>query len=464
MAKKAKHTTKKTVTEQDFISMPVKNPYAAGIDIGGRSHFVCVAQDNVKEFGAFTEDLHSIAKHLQKHKIRKVALESTGPYWKQIFVLLQDYGFEVILVNARHLKNVKGHKTDVVDSKWIQLLHSIGILSNSFQPDSFTEELRTFNRQRQYLVRNASRYISKMKKNFILMNIRLDNVLSDITGKSGMTVIKAILSGDTDVNALSKLFNGGVKASKEDIKKALTGNWKREYIFELQQSYDLYNFYWEKIRECDLEIEILLEGYMITEEQKSSKPRLEYKPPKKKQKQKNDTNVDIYSYAYQIAGGVDLSEITGVGASLILALTSETGLDLKKDFKTHKHYVSWLGLAPNNKISGGKVLSSHTPKIKSTIRKAYKDAANTVGRTDTPLGEFFRRIAYRRGRSVAIIATARKIATSVYIMLDKKVPYEYKQSEKMKEKLRINQIKNLKRKINNLNISEKELAELTAAA
>jgi hypothetical protein len=272
MAKKGKQTEKK-ITEQNSISMPVVNPYAAGIDIGGKSHFVCVAQDNVEEFKAFTEDLHLIAGHLKKHRIKSVALESTGPYWKQLFVLLQDYGFEVILMNARHLKNVKGHKTDVVDSKWIQMLHSIGILSNSFQP---------YSRQRQYLVSNAARYISKMKKCLILMNIRLDNVLTDISGKSGIAVIEAIISGNRNGNSLSKHISGRVKASKEDIRKALTGNWKHEYIFELHQSYDFYNFYWKKIRECDKEIEILLESYMVTQESKNSNTRLEYDSKSKK--------------------------------------------------------------------------------------------------------------------------------------------------------------------------------------
>ena len=282
MAKKQK----KKVNEQDFISMPVVNPHAAGIDVGGKSHFVCVSPKNVKEFGAFTDDLHSIAKHLKMHKIRSVALESTGPYWKQLFVLLQDYDFEVTLVNARHLKNVKGKKTDVLDSKWIQLMHSIGILSNSFQPDSFTEELRTYSRQRQYLVRNSSRYIAKMKKSLILMNIRLDNVLRDITGKSGLAVIEAIISGDRDADSLSLLFDSRVKANKKDIKKALTGNWKKEYIFELEQSYEFYNFYWKKIRECDEEIELLLENYMTDQEKKTSKSRLEYSKKKKIAKMK----------------------------------------------------------------------------------------------------------------------------------------------------------------------------------
>ena len=285
-SKKVQEDKDNILAKQEFVSMPVVNLNAAGIDIGGKTHFVCVAQNNVKEFKAFTEDLHLIAKHLEYHKIKTVAIESTGPYWKQLFVILRDYGFEVILINARHLKNVKGHKTDVVDSKWIQLLHSIGVLSNSFQPDSFTEELRTYSRQRAYLIRNATRYIGKMRKSLILMNIRLDNVLSDITGKSGTTVIESIISGNRDIDTLSKMFHRRVKASKEDIKKALTGNWKTEYIFELQQSYDLYNIYWSKIKECDVKIEELLKDYMTNNENKKEKSNLKYNPEKKSKNKK----------------------------------------------------------------------------------------------------------------------------------------------------------------------------------
>lgn len=463
MGKKSNKVEKgkqKTLAKQEEISMPILNPNAAGIDIGGKSHFVCVAQDKVKEFKAFTEDLHLIAKHLKNHKITTVAIESTGPYWKQLFVILRDYGFETILINARHLKNVKGHKTDVVDSKWIQLLHSIGILSNSFQPDSFTEELRTYSRQREYLIRNSTRYIGKMKKSLILMNIRLDNVLSDITGKSGITVIESIISGNRDIDALAKMFHHAVKASKEDIKKALTGNWKTEYIFELQQSYELYNTYLIKIRECDIKIDKLLANYMVDKQDKNKQSVLEYNPKKKKQKQKNSPDMDIFKYAYLMADGVDLSEIPGVGNNLILSIISETGLDLKKSFSSHKKYTSWLGFVPINKISGGKLLSSHTQKKKSTLKKAYKDAANAAGNSNTPLGDFFRRIAYHKGRSVAIVATARKIATSIYVMLDKKAAYEYGHSQEKKEKLRNNQVKNLRKKVKQLDLTKQEIKDL----
>ncbi|MCG8386609.1 MAG: IS110 family transposase [Cytophagales bacterium] len=197
--------------------MPVVNPHAAGVDIGSKSHFVSVAQDNIGQFGVFTEDLHQIAQHLQSHEVKTVALESTGFYWRPLFILLQDDGFEVVLVNARHVKNVKGHKTDVVDCKWLQLLHSIGVLSNRFQPDLFTGKLRTYTRHRKHLIESASRYFSKMNKRLVLMNIQLGAVLRDITGESGIRVIEAILAGEREAKDLAKLVSSRVKASRQAI-------------------------------------------------------------------------------------------------------------------------------------------------------------------------------------------------------------------------------------------------------
>lgn len=230
-----KGKTKKTRSNDNMISMPVVNPHAAGIDIGSKSHFVCVSQDNVKEYSVFTADLHEIAKHLLSHDVKTVALESTGFYWRPLFILLLDYGFEVFLVNARHVKNVKGHKTDVVDSKWLQLIHSIGLLSNSFQPDVFTHNLRTYTRHRKSLIEDASKYIAKMNKVLVLMNIQLKAVLRDITGESGTRVIEAILKGERDAKKLEGLVSLQCESDRRDIEKALTGDWRREYMFELQQ-------------------------------------------------------------------------------------------------------------------------------------------------------------------------------------------------------------------------------------
>ena len=224
------------------ISMPVVNPHAAGIDAGSKSHFVCVSQDNVKEFGTFTCDLYAIADHLEKHGVKTVAIESTGYYWQSLFVILQERGFEVYLVNSRHLKNVRGHKTDVVDSRWLQLTHSIGLLPNCFQPDAFTGQLRTLVRHRKSLVEDAARFITRMNKTLVLMNIRLDGVLRDLAGESGLRVVDAILGGQRDAAKLESLVSPRCKAERADIVKALAGNWRNDLLFELRDCRDLYAY------------------------------------------------------------------------------------------------------------------------------------------------------------------------------------------------------------------------------
>jgi transposase len=373
---------KKKPLSEKIITMPIVNPHAAGIDLGSKSHFVCVAQDNVKEFGVFTTDLHEIAKYLKSFDVQRVAIESTGFYWRPLYLILLDYGFEVTLVNARHLKNVKGHKTDVVDSKWLQLLHSIGLLSNSFQPDTFTHELRVLTRHRKGLIEDASRFISKMNKVLVLMNIQLHAVLRDITGESGLKVIASILSGERDACILTALVSLNVKASREDIEKALVGDFREEYLFELAHCYQLYQFYWEKIKETDTQIVKLLNEHVSEKDSGGT-----YKAPKNKQHQKNDPDFNVGKYAYRMYG-VDLLQINGVGAATVLTLLSEVGVDLSK-FKSGKHFVSWLGYAPNRKISGGKVLSSHTRKKTNPLAKVIRDAANAAGNSQSRLGDFF---------------------------------------------------------------------------
>lgn len=244
-----------------MISMPVVNPNAAGIDAGSRSHYVCVAQDNVKAFKTHTAGLHQIGKHLKSCSVKTVAVESTGFYWQQLFTMLQDYGFEVILVNAKHVKNVKGHKTDVVDSRWLQLLHSIGLLENSFQPDIFTKELRQYTRHRRSMIETSSKFISKMNKSLVLMNIQLKTVLRDLTGESGIKVIEAIIKGERNPEKLEKLVGKNVKASRDEILKALEGDWRSEHLFELRQNYEFYTFTWKKIRQTDDRIEEILENW-----------------------------------------------------------------------------------------------------------------------------------------------------------------------------------------------------------
>ncbi len=450
-----KTKSKKSKSSDAMITMPVVNPHAAGIDMGSKSHFVCVAQDNVKEFNVFTTDLHEIARHLQRHGVKRVAIESTGFYWRPLFVLLQDYGFEVTLVNARHLKNVKGHKTDVVDSKWLQFLHSIGLLSDSFQPDVFTHQLRTYTRHRKSLIEDASKYITKMNKTLVLMNIQLKVVLRDIAGKSGMRVIKAILDGERDAKTLEGLVSFRCESERKDIEKALTGDWRKEYLFELRDCYDLYNYYWQKIRNIDKEIENLLE--MNSKQTQHEVSKNAYEPDNRKHSKKNDPEFDVASYAYEMTNGVDLLKINGVGISTVLTMMSETGFDLVSKFKTAKHFVSWLGFAPNRKISGGKQLSSKTRKKTNPLAKILQEAANSAGNSKSRLGDFFRRLAYRKGRMTAIIATARKIGVIIYNMLKNKQPFRYEYSENDTNRLKKIKIKNVIKTLQNHSITKNEL-------
>lgn len=447
MAKKRKKDPNK------MIKMPVVNPNAAGIDIGSRSHYVCVSQDNVKGFTSFTTDLHQIAKHLAFYGVKTVALESTGFYWQQLFTLLQSYGFEIILVNARHVKNVKGHKTDVVDSKWLQLLHSIGLLSNSFQPDIFTKELRQYVRHRKSLIETSSKYISKMNKSLVLMNIQLKTVLRDLTGESGLKVIRSILQGERNPVQLAKNVGKNVKASRKDIEKALEGNWREEHLFELEQNYSLHQFTWAKIRETDNQIEALLKKKEDGGKETKTKPYV-----KRKARQKNDPHFNVAQYAHQMTNGIDLTQIDGVGVGTVMALMSETGFDLKSNFHSAKHFSSWLGFAPNRKITGGKTISSNTPKVKNPLSKAIRDAANAAGNSKGKLGDFFRRIAYRKGRIVAVIATARKIAVIIYKMLENQKGFCYEYSKQESERFKQIQINKTIKSIKKLGISQQDLA------
>lgn len=264
---------------KSIVSFPLVHANAAGIDVGSRSNWVCVGsgEDRIREFGVFTEDHHTLAKWLQKHKVKTIAMESTGVYWKSLFLILQSYGFEVLLVNASHVKNVRGKKSDMSDCRWIWQLHRAGLLQGSFQPDEFTEELRTYNRQRKSLVEGAARQISKMQKALVLMNLQLPIVLTDITGKSGLAIIQAILDGQRDGKQLAALADRRVKASKAEIAKALTGQWHEQQLFTLRQSWQLYHFYWDRIRECDEQIETRL----AKRSEQLHKHDLVYEPSKK---------------------------------------------------------------------------------------------------------------------------------------------------------------------------------------
>lgn len=439
--------------------MEVVRPHAAGIDVGGRSHFVAIGQstDQVREFGCYTSELHDLCAWLQSEGITDVALESTGNYWQALFIMLQDYKLNPILVNGKFTKNVKGRKSDVQDCQWIQKMHSLGLLEGSFIPDLFTEKLRQFCRHRQSLVANASDYIKKIQQSLRRTNIRLDVAIRDVTGTSGQKIINAILQGERDPKKLAALANYRVKKTKEEIAEALTGDWRDEYLFELKQCYEIYCFLHVQVDECDKKIEALLNERIEENEREHGEQRAEYRGCLKKQN-KNAPAINIQELSFQLTGGIDLSAIDGVGQNTILTLLSETGTDLGS-FPSAKHFASWLHLSPNNKISGGKTLSSKTANGKNRLAQALRHAANAIGSNlkEGALHYFFKRIAFRKGHLQAVTATARKLAVIIWNMLTNKTTYQPPEQEIYLKRVRESQLKKVQMKIKQLHIQAEEL-------
>ncbi len=338
---------------QKQTNLPVVNPKAAGIDVGSRTHFVAVGQraEDVRSFGCYSADLTKLSEWLKEEGITTIAMESTGSYWKGLFQQLQHDGFEVLLVNGKHTKNVRGRKTDVLDCQWIQRLHSLGLLSGSFLPDEFTGQLRQYVRNREHLIEQAAVYAKKMKQSLRLMNIRLDVAIRDIVGESGKAIVEAILQGQRDPLQLAAMANYRVKKSKAEIALSLEGNWKDEYLFELKMSYDLFNVFQQKIAECDEKIEHLLTHHLIGCIADGKVQTHMNTRTVKKKVNKNAPKLNLQEICARLTNGINLYEIEGVSNITILTLLSETGLDLTK-FPTAKHFASWLALSPNNKISG----------------------------------------------------------------------------------------------------------------
>ena len=438
------------------LSLPVVHSHAAGIDAGSRSHFVAIGHgiDDVREFGVYDRDLRDCALWLKSHGIETVAMESTGSYWQNLYDVLIESGFDVLLVNGAHTKHMKGRKTDVQDCQWIQYLHSVGLLTGSFLPDLETEELRTLYRHRDFLRKQAAKYINKMQKSLRLMNFRLDIVLNDITGVSGQAIIKAIISGETDPAVLSGLANSRVKKSKEEIARALSYNGRKDYLYELADCFGIYHSYIEKIDVCDQKIAELMHSQIV----KLGKPQTE--PPsldKPKRTGKNSPKIPLEKLSWQRNDEVNLMSIKGVSHSTVLAIDSEVGLSIKK-FSTAKQWTSWLRLSPNNRKSGGKILSSRVPKGSNRVATALRLAAESVGKQkNAPLYAFFQRILHRKGRSAAIIATARKLAVIIWNMLYKKQAYKPYDTAKIESQIRDRQIKKINKLLNIFDIKMSEI-------
>lgn len=396
------------------------NLNAAGIDIGSERHMVAVPEGrdevSVREFGTFTADLEALADWLKKCGITSVAMESTGVYWIPVFEILERRGFEVKLVDARHVKNVSGRKSDVLDCQWIQQLHTYGLLAGAFRPPDEVCVLRSYLRQKEMLRQTASMHIQHMQKALQLMNLLLHNVVSDITGVTGMRIIKAILAGEHDPRVLARNRDERCKHSSATIAKSLVGNYREEHLFALQQAVELYEMYQAKIADCDQAIIKQLEKQPDVSDDGPPSPD---KPTHARDRVRD--GVDVRDLLFKKTG-VDLFAIPGLAADTLLTLASEIGFDMTP-WKTEKHFSSWLGLCPGTKRSGGKVLDAKTKRNPNRAAQAFRMAASSLYASQTALGAFHRRIKARTGAQQAVSATAHKIARIYYAMLTKGTSY-----------------------------------------
>ena len=386
---------------------------AAGIDVGSEFHFVAVPPDRdqqpVQKFGAFTADLQALADWLHRCGVDTVAMESTGVYWIALFELLESRGFQVLLVDPRRLKSVPGRKTDVLDCQWIQQLHTFGLLSGAFRPVEQICVLRAYMRQRAMLVQYAAQHIQHMQKALQQMNVKLDKVLSDITGVTGMAIVEAILGGERDPLKLAQRRHLQCRNDEATIAKALEGNWRDEHLFALRQALALYKTYHQQIVECDGQIEVYLESFAPkTEEPLPSRPS-------KGRPCRNQLRFQARGSLYRILG-VDLTRIEGIDEHTALKILSEIGTDMSR-WATVKHFTSWLGLCPGNKLSGGKRLSGRTKPCANRAAAAFRMAASSLHRSKSAMGAYLRRMKARIGGPKAITATAHRLARLLYLVL-----------------------------------------------
>mgnify|MGYP002876791640 CR=1 FL=1 len=439
-------------------TMDVIHPNAAGIDVGSASHYVAIGQSKkmVREFGVYACDHQKMAKWLIENNIKEVAMESTGNYWQNLYTYLQEYGFDITLTNGKFTKNIKGKKTDVLDCQWIQKLHTLGLLSGSFLPNEVTEKLRTYTRHRENLIKIAASTSNKMQKYLRLMNIRLDVVVKDICGLTGLRIINQICKGESNPQKLAKLRHGNCRKSEEEIAKALQSNKRADYLFALQQELQIYQETQEKIDICDQHIKKFFDDHLC-ENQKSKELKASKKPHKRINKN-TPKSIDINQIAFQYFDGVDLMEIEGISHNTVLSIMSEIGPCGFKKFKTAKQFASWLRLAPNNKISGGKVLSNKIPKGSNRLKKALRQAANAIGNLkNANLYNFFIRISIRKGRTAAITATARKLAIIIWNMVVKKQPYNPPNNYEFLDQKRKRLVKEMRKKMAKFDIKTTEL-------
>jgi transposase len=400
------------------------NLNAAGLDCGSAEHYVAVPPDRdpqpVQRFSTFTADLRRLADWLVACQITSVAMEATGVYWIPIFDILEARGIKVLLVNARHLKNVSGRKSDVSDCEWLRDLHTFGLLRGSFRPTAGITALRAYIRHRQTLIETAGTFIQRLQKALIQMNIQLPLVVSDITGVTGLAILRDIVAGNRDPERLAEHRDRRCRSSKKEIAAALTGSYKPEHLFALQQNLELFDVIQDKIAACDRDIEAHVQTLTATIDPPSTPipgARTRRKP------RDNEPRFEIRTPLHQLTGGIDITQIDGFSPYSALKLISEIGTDMSR-WPTAKNFTSWLTLAPNNKISGGRLLSSSTVSSANRAAAIFRMIAMSLTRTQTALGGFYRRMAARNDKPHALTATARKLAVLVYRVLKGELVYK----------------------------------------
>ena len=432
-------------------ALEIVHPDAAGIDVGGSEHWVAVSPDRdaepVRCFGCFTVDLQEMGRWLVAKGVRSVALQSTGVYWMPVLEVLEQHGLEVYLVNARHTKNVPGRKSDVQECQWLLKLHAFGLLNNSFQPTDEIRIARTLWRHRGNLVAEAGTTIQRMQKVLTEMNVQLSNVLSDLSGVSGMQIIGTILEGERDPWTLAALVQPEVKATPEDIAKSLEGNWREELLFVLRQQVELYRIYQDKITDCDRQLRKHLEslGSKVDPETQPIGPK-----PKGKKGSRNAPAFDLRTELYRITG-IDWAQISGIDVLTAQTVIAEAGADLSA-FPSEKQFSSWLGLCPTNEKSGGKILNRRTRKVVNRASVAFRNAASTLLRSQSYLGAQYRRLRTRLGAPKAITAMARKLACLFYRLIKHGQQYVDKGTEYYEARYREQQIRSLAKRAQSLGL------------
>lgn len=446
-------SARRTPKQLQLDGLPTIHPNAAGRDIGAEMIVVAVPPDRdpepVRVFRTFTPDLRELADWLVACGIDTVAMESTGVYWIALYELLEAQGLLPYLVNSRHVRMVPGRKTDWNDAQWLQKLHALGLLQASFRPDAEIVALRTLVRYRAEVVQHRSPHVNQMQQALKVMNIQLSEVLTDITGRTGMAIMRAIVAGERDPVTLAQFRAPSCKSSQEMIAKALTGSWKAEQIFVLQQALALYDAYTAQLKVCDQRIE----QYLQTMESRGAPnaPLPDLPPSKHDKKAKNEASFNARAQYARIVG-IDLVAVLGLSAGHVQTIITEVGTDMSR-FPTSKHFCAWLGRAPRNAISGGKVLHSHTAKVANRASQAFRMAAYAVSRSETAVGAYYRSMRARKGPQQAIVATAHKIARIVYHLLKTGENYIEHSAAEYEEQRRERELRQLTRRAHKLGLT-----------